>query len=148
MKTRERVLSILALVTLFSVVGTRAQNPLATPFYFTSPAVAYSTSTCPPPPTGYIAACATAAGIYFIPASGAPVLLGAATSSNGVLTVNGTAPGPTGNVTVACPATTTSAGGALSAPPLSISGGNLVVGAPAATARTFATTTTCTGAGS
>ena len=77
-----------------------------------------------------------------------------ASTSAGVLKVNGVSPGSTGNVTVGCttPQTTVTASTPVAtAPPLSISSSDLAVGPPTVSAPTVVVpsmTGTCTGTGS
>src|SRR5271170_1713882 len=100
MTTRERILWVLVLVTFFCVVGTRAQNPLATNAYETYPnPLPYSVSACPTPTTGYVALCTTSAGPYYITSAGVATNLLPGAAAPAVLKFNGTAPGTTGTVT-------------------------------------------------
>lgn len=71
-----------------------------------------------------------------------------AAAAVGVQKVNGVAPGSTGNVTVSCPGTTSAATATVSNPPLSISSGDLAVGAPTVSVPALPVTTTCTATGS
>jgi hypothetical protein len=95
MRTSERWLIIALLVLLFGVWGTRAQNPLVTPYYTLVPTAAtYSTTSCPTPPSGYFAYCHTGTGLYTITSAGVVTPPGTATA--GVTSVNGS----TGAVTI------------------------------------------------
>lgn len=92
------------IITFASLVPpTHAQNPLATDEYWTAPAaLAYSTSACPTPSTGYVGVCITPAGPYFITSAGVATNLMPSGGAAGVLNIDGVVPGSTGTITLTC----------------------------------------------
>lgn len=105
-------------------------------------------TTCITPVAGQYFLCLATDGIWVSNNGAAYFQLLAAGATAGVQKVNGVAPGATGNVTVSCAGTTPATSAPVSAPPLTITGGDLAIGGATASVPSMTVTTNCAATGS